>query len=59
VVADYITGNAKNIQTLFGPAIISGEKTLGAKAAMCAPQAIFVAKDGKPTFVKWVQAETP
>jgi branched-chain amino acid transport system substrate-binding protein len=59
VVADYIRGNAKNIQTLFGPAIISGEKTLGAKAAVCAPQAIFVVKDGKPTFVKWVQAETP
>jgi branched-chain amino acid transport system substrate-binding protein len=59
VVAEYLHKDAKNLKSLFGPAIISGEKTLGIKAAVCTPQAIFVAKDGKPAFVEWVMAETP
>ncbi|MCB2227767.1 MAG: ABC transporter substrate-binding protein [Desulfarculaceae bacterium] len=59
VVAKYLRNDAKDLQTLFGTAIVSGQKTLGAKAAICAPQAIFVAKDGKPAFVEWVTAETP
>ena len=53
-VADYLHKDAKNLKTLFGPASISGEKTLGINAAVSTQQAIFVAKDGKPVFVKWV-----
>ena len=58
-VADYLHKDAKNLKTLFGPAFISGEQTLGIKAAVSTQQAIFVVKGGKPVFVKWVQAETP
>ena len=58
-VAQYLHKDAKNLKTLFGPAFLAGEKTLGTNAAISTQQAIFVAKDGKPVFVKWVKAETP
>jgi branched-chain amino acid transport system substrate-binding protein len=58
-VAEYLHTKVKDLQSLFGPASLSGQKTLGIKAAISTPQAIFVAKQGKPVFVKWVQAETP
>ncbi len=58
-VAEYLHTRGENLETLFGPAMVSGAKTLGIKAAICAPQAIFVAKEGKPVFVEWVQVETP
>lgn len=58
-VAEYLHKGAKGVKTLFGPATISGQKTLGSKSAICTPQAIFVAKGGKPAFVQWVQVATP
>jgi hypothetical protein len=58
-VAGHLHTKVKDLQSLFGPASLSGEKTLGIKAAISTPRAIFAAKQGKPVFVKWVQAETP
>ena len=58
-VAEHLHKGAKGIQTLFGPATISGQKTLGSLSAICTPQAIFVAKGGKPVFVQWGQIATP
>jgi branched-chain amino acid transport system substrate-binding protein len=58
VVAKHLR-TMKKVETLFGPATLGGEKTFGIKSALCPPQAIFVAKKGKPEFVKWVQTETP
>lgn len=59
VVAKNLHTNVKSLDTLFGPAIVTGEKALGIRAAISVPQAIFISKKGKPVFTKWVQTETP
>jgi branched-chain amino acid transport system substrate-binding protein len=58
VVAKYLR-TTKGLDTPFGPAVTGGEKTYGIKSVVCMPQAIFVAKGGKPVFVKWIKTETP
>ncbi len=58
VVANHLR-SMKNVETLFGPALLGGEKTSGIKCCLCPPQALFVAKKGKPEFIKWVQTDTP
>jgi hypothetical protein len=40
-VADYLHKDAKNLKTLFGPAFVSGEKSLGIRAAVSTQQATF------------------
>jgi ABC-type branched-subunit amino acid transport system substrate-binding protein len=49
----------KTIETLYGPARIGGEKTFGMRVAVCPPQAIFISKNGKPVFVRWVDTYVP
>jgi branched-chain amino acid transport system substrate-binding protein len=58
VVAKHLP-TMKSVETVFGPATIGGEKTFGAKCVICPPQAIFTVKEGKPTFVRWVDTYTP
>ena len=49
----------KKVETLFGPAVTGGQATFGTLSCLCPPQAIFVAKKGKPEFVRWVQTDVP
>ena len=49
----------KKVETLWGPAVMGGQATFGIQSCLCPPQAIFVAKKGKPEFVKWVQTDVP
>ena len=49
----------KTVETVWGTGKIGGQKTFGINCVVGPPQAIFVAKGGKPVFVKWVDTYTP
>ena len=49
----------KTVQTIFGKGVIGGEKTFGINCVVGPPQAIYTAKGGQATFVKWVETSTP